>query len=113
MEQIECSTLALNIKNMKAVFIAMSQAHYRTVVDEMLAKMNIRGFTSWKGVSGRGSRTGEPHYGSHAWPALNNAVITIVDDHKVKPLLEYLKVLDADYENLGLRAFVWNIEDGI
>ena len=51
--------------------------------------------------------------GSHAWPSLNDAIITVVDDAKVKPLLDELKALDATSELMGIRAFVWNVEDGI
>lgn len=95
---------------MKAVMIVLDQAHYSQIVRD-LSKLNIRGFTSWKEVYGRGSDKGEPHYGSHAWPSLNNAILTVVEDDKVKSLLDYLRTLDKDYENLGLRAFVWNVED--
>lgn len=97
---------------MKAVMITLDQAHYDEIV-ENLSSLNIRGFTSWKEVLGRGSKNGEPHYGSHAWPSLNNAILTMVEDDKVKSLLGYLKNLDTEYPNLGLRAFVWNIEDMI
>ncbi|NLX81176.1 MAG: hypothetical protein GXZ03_06400 [Proteiniphilum sp.] len=97
---------------MKAVMITLDQAHYAQIVDD-LARLNIRGFTSWKEVSGRGSKTGDPHYGSHAWPSMNNAILTVIEDDRVQPLLDYLKKLDTEYENLGLRAFVWNIENMI
>lgn len=97
---------------MKAVMITLDQAHYAQIVDD-LSRLNIRGFTSWKEVSGRGSKTGDPHYGSHAWPSLNNAILTIVEDERVQPLLDYLKKLDTEHENLGIRAFVWNIENMI
>jgi hypothetical protein len=44
---------------------------------------------------------------------LNTAIITIVDDEKVKPILEQLRELDGTSERMGIRAFVWNIEDGM
>lgn len=94
---------------MKAILITFDQAHYDSIENDML-RFNVRGFTAWKEVLGRGTHTGQPHYGSHAWPSKNNAIITMVDDSQVEKFLEYLKELDADYENLGLRAFVWNIE---
>ena len=97
---------------MKAVMIMLDQAHYDIIVDN-LARLNIRGFTSWKEVYGRGSSNGIPHYGSHAWPSVNNAILTVVEDHKVEGLLAYLRELDSESANLGLRAFVWNIEGGI
>ena len=97
---------------MKAVLIIFDQAHY-SQIERDLSKLNIRGLSSWKEVFGRGSNSGEPHYGSHAWPSVNNAIITIVEDEKVKLLLKYLKELDNMYDQLGLRAFVLNVEDMI
>ncbi len=95
---------------MKAVMIVLDQAHYEQVVEE-LGSLNIRGFTSWKEVFGRGSKDGHPHYGSHAWPPVNNAILTMVEDNRVSPLLKRLKEIDEESSNLGLRAFVWNVED--
>lgn len=97
---------------MKAVMIMLDQAHYSQIVRD-LSKLNIRGFSSWREVFGRGSNNGEPHYGSHAWPSVNNAILTIVEDDRVPLLLNYLRELDSEYSNLGLRAFVWSIEDMI
>jgi nitrogen regulatory protein PII len=94
---------------MKAVMIMLDQAHYDQIV-ENLSRLNIRGFTSWKEVYGRGSSDGIPHYGNHAWPSVNNAILTIVEDDKVRSLLSFLRELDSESENLGLRAFVWNVE---
>ena len=62
---------------------------------------------------GQGSHTGEPHFGTHAWPSVNNAILTVVEDDRVRLLMNYLKELDREYDNLGLRAFVWNVEDMI
>lgn len=97
---------------MKAVMITLDQAHYDQIVDN-LSRLNIRGFTAWKEVYGKGSSDGIPHYGSHAWPSVNNAILTMVDDDKVPLLLNYLKELDSEAAYLGLRAFVWNVEDTI
>lgn len=97
---------------MKAVFIAFDQAHHDAIVD-VLTKQNCRGFTSFGTVQGRGSATGNPHYGTHAWPSLASAIMTMVDDNKVEPLLARLRQLDEDKPLLGLRAFVWQIEQTI
>lgn len=94
---------------MKAIFIAFDQAHYSSIIN-MLEKRNCRGFTAWEQVQGRGSKTGEPHYGSHAWPSLASSIITIVDDSRVDGLLKALKEMDQESPKLGLRAFVWNVE---
>jgi hypothetical protein len=75
--------------------------------------MSCRGYTYLEEVRGRGSKTGEPHFGSHAWPSLCSAIITVVDDGKVDSLLKSLQEMDKKTEKLGLRAFVWNIEKSI
>ena len=93
---------------MQAIFITFDQAHYEAVVD-ILEKNSCRGFTSFGETLGRGTKNGEPHYGTHAWPSLGNAIITIVEDSKVEAVLEKLKQLDESKPRLGLRAFVWNI----
>lgn len=97
---------------MKAIFIAFDQAHYEAIV-EALDKSSCRGFTSFSDVQGRGSFKGEPHYGSHAWPSLAQAILTMVEDDRVDPLLARLKALDNAKPRLGLRAFVWQIDQTI
>lgn len=93
---------------MKAIFIAYDQAHNETIID-LLEKNSCRGFTSFGETQGRGTKTGEPHFGSHAWPSLGNAILTIVEDEKVDQVLKKLKALDEAKPRLGLRAFVWDI----
>jgi nitrogen regulatory protein PII len=97
---------------MKSLFISFDQAYYDQV-QAILSINHVRGFSGWESVIGRGSVNGEPHFGTHAWPALNTAIITIVTDEKVKPILEQLRELNATSERMGIRAFVWNIEDGM
>ena len=97
---------------MKSIFIAFDQAHYERIVD-MLERSNCRGYTAWEQVTGRGSVDGEPHYGSHAWPSMAGAIITVVEDHRVPIVLAKLKAFNEERPKLGLRAFVWNIEEQI
>lgn len=94
---------------MKSIFIAFDQAYYERIID-MLERNNCRGFTAWQDVQGRGSKNGEPHYGSHAWPSLASAIITIVEDSRVESILEKLHQMDVETPKLGLRAFVWDVE---
>lgn len=97
---------------MKAVFVSFNQAHYDTIF-LIMDRNNIRGFTYWEEVQGRGSKNGEPHYGNHAWPGMNAALLVIMEENKVDPFLSLLRELDTQTEALGLRAFVWNIEKTI
>ena len=97
---------------MKSIFISFDQAYYDQV-QTILSLNHVRGFSGWESVIGRGTKTGEPHYGTHAWPSLNTAILTVVDDEKVKPILSDLRELNSTSEQMGIRAFVWNIEDGM
>lgn len=95
---------------MKAVLITFDQAHYERIIDT-LDRLGCRGFTSWQQVTGRGSISGEPHYGSHAWPSMASAILSMVDDEKVEPLLSKLREYDLERPKLGLRAFVWTLDN--
>lgn len=94
---------------MKAVFIIYNQA-YNEEIAEILSSKGQRGFTRWEDIQGKGGFNGTPHFGSHAWPEQNHAILTMVKDEKVEPILAELKRRDELAPDLGLRAFVWNIE---
>ncbi|MBD5326613.1 MAG: hypothetical protein HDS04_08065 [Bacteroides sp.] len=93
---------------MKAIFIAYDQAHHEQIL-EILNSCHCRGYTAFGTVQGRGTNGGEPHLGTHAWPSLAEAMLTIVDDSREDDLLGRLHALDQSKPRLGLRAFVWPI----
>ena len=97
---------------MKALFIAFDQAHYEDVYN-VLTHNNCRGFTYWQDVQGRGTKSGEPHYGSHAWPSMNSAILSVVDETRLGIVLKALHTLDEAKPALGLRAVGWDIEKAI
>ena len=97
---------------MKAIFIAYNQAFNMELADALEA-IDCKGFTMWNEITGRGSETGEPHLGNHAWPTLNNAMLTVLDDAKVDAAMEILDSKNTEYPQLGLRAFVFNIEKAV
>ncbi len=97
---------------MKSVMIVFNQTNTERV-EYMLDRLNLRGFTFFEQVQGRGSKTGQPHRGTHTWPEMNSVVITVVEDDQVKTLLETVKKLDLRNEEVGVRAFVWNIEQTV
>lgn len=94
---------------MKAVFISFYKAFYAEMI-EVLDKLEIRGFTFWEEVQGRGNETGEPHYGTHAWPTLNSAIITFIPEEKVADLMDEIRKLDESAPQQGIRAFVMPVE---
>ena len=97
---------------MKSIFIAFDQAHYERIVTT-LERLSCRGFTSFDQVKGRGSKTGEPHYGSHAWPSMSSAIITVVEDEKLDTVMKALKAIDDATPRLGLRAWAWPVTRSI
>lgn len=94
---------------MKALFISYNQAMTERIA-AMLDELDIRGYTLFPLTHGRGSYTGEPHMGSHTWPAMNTSIIAVVDDSKVEPAMDALRAIDKDTQLQGMRAFVWNVE---
>ena len=45
----------------------------------------------------------------HAWPEMNSCVITVVEEEQLPALLESIKKLDLRNEEVGVRAFVWDV----
>lgn len=88
--------------------IIFNQAHTERV-EYVLEKLGIMGYTLWENVQGRGSGTGVPHLGTHTWPEINKSLLTIVSDDMVDPLLEKIRSIDSISEEVGIRAFVWDI----
>lgn len=97
---------------MKAIFISFNQAIGERIIN-ILDRKGVRGYTRWVETHGRGSFDGEPHYGSHAWPSVNSSILAVVSDDKVKPLMDELRELDQVTQMQGMRAFVWNVEEGL
>lgn len=94
---------------MKSVFIVFNQANTERV-EYLLDQLHINGFTFFEQVQGRGTNGGEPRRGTHTWPEMNSAVMAVVDDDRVDELLKTVKKLDNRNKEVGVRAFVWNIE---
>ncbi|MDR2410356.1 MAG: hypothetical protein LBE13_19905 [Bacteroidales bacterium] len=97
---------------MKAVFIAFSQTNTERV-EYLLDRLNIRGYTFWENVQGCGTVKGEPHRGTHTWPEMNSAMLVMVEDEKVPEILQAVKKLSIRNDDVGVRAFVWTIEQSV
>jgi len=94
---------------MKALFIVYNQAQTEKV-EYLFDKLDIRGFTRWTDLTGRGSVDGPPHMNTHTWPEQNTARLAVVEDDKVDFILDGVKRLDEENKDVGIRAFVWNID---
>ena len=97
---------------MKAIFIAFNQAYYEDIIS-IMDRNGINGFTYWDSVACRGSHTVEPHLGSHAWPTMNGAFLTMVEDGQVERFLKLLHKLDTQSDGQGLLALVLIVDQTI
>jgi nitrogen regulatory protein PII len=93
---------------MKAAMIIYNQAHTEKV-EYLLEKLGIKGYSLWENVLGRGSETGVPHLGTHTWPEINKCILAVVDDEMVDEILKMVKKVDSINDEVGIRAFVWDI----
>jgi nitrogen regulatory protein PII len=94
---------------MKAVMIIYNQTHSERV-DYMLDEVGVRGYSKWEDVKGRGTVDGEPHMGTHTWPEMNSSVLAVIPDDQLDSLLHAVKALDSINKSIGVKAFVWDIE---
>jgi len=92
---------------MKAAFLVYNQA-FVDEVEKILHDLSIRGYTRWDEVKGQGTSTGEPHFGSHAWPSKNMATLCIIEDDIAIKLNKRILLLDADAPEQGIRIFFWD-----
>jgi nitrogen regulatory protein PII len=97
---------------MKAIMMIYNQAHTERI-EYLMDKLGIKGYSLWENVQGRGSNTGVPHLGTHAWPEINKSVLAVVEDDAVEEILATVKKIDSINEEVGIRAFVWNVERSV
>lgn len=88
--------------------IIYNQAHTEKI-DYMMDKLGIKGYSLWENVQGRGTSSGVPHLGTHTWPEINKSLLAIVDDSLVDTILDKVKRIDVINEEVGIRAFVWDV----
>jgi nitrogen regulatory protein PII len=93
---------------MKAVMIIFNQAHTERV-EYLFDKLGVKGYSLWENVQGRGTHTGVPHLGTHAWPEINKIALTVIPDEIVDSVLDAVKKIDSINDEVGIRAFVWEI----
>lgn len=92
--------------------IIYNQAHTERV-EYLMDRLGIKGYSLWENVQGRGSHTGVPHLGTHAWPEINKSVLTIVEDDIVDNVLATVSKINSVNEEVGIRAFVWDVEKSV
>ena len=77
---------------------------------EALRKCGIENYTKWTQVQGKGEISGS-HFGSEVWPGENSVIFSALEEKEVNNLLSCINELRAKLGKLGIKAFVWNLEE--
>ena len=59
-------------------------------------------------VKGKG-KVGEPRLGTHTWPELNSAILTVIPDDQLYNVITAINKIDKINEEVGIKAFAWDI----
>jgi hypothetical protein len=59
-------------------------------------------------VKGKG-KVGEPRLGTHTWPELNSAILTVIPDDQLNNVMTAINKIDKLNEEVGIKAFAWDI----
>ncbi|MBL7130528.1 MAG: hypothetical protein ISS45_03865 [Candidatus Omnitrophica bacterium] len=93
---------------MKMVMVSYNSA-INSEVMEALEKCGIENYTKWVQVQGKGKTSG-PHFGSEIWPGENAALFIATQEEKVSGLLSEIRALREKLGRVGVKAFVWPLE---
>ncbi len=93
----------------KMIMIAYNSAIENEVVD-VLKKCDIKNFTKWTQVQGKGEASGA-HFATEIWPGENSVIFVAVENEKTKMLLLHIKELRSILGKEGVKAFVWPLEE--
>lgn len=94
---------------MKLVMICYNDAIDDEVV-ELLEQADVKGYTKWTKVLGKG-QTSEPHLLSHVWPKANNAIFTVLPEKNADEIFERIRKLKIKVAEEGFKAFMWQVDD--
>jgi len=94
---------------MKAVLIVHNAA-IEQEVDEVLESMSIDSYTKFPSILGKG-RASEPHLNTDIWPGINCGTFVVVEEAQAKELMEKVRLMREKWASVGIKAFMWEIED--
>jgi nitrogen regulatory protein PII len=94
---------------MRMVMISYNSA-INSEITEALSKSGVENYTKWRQVQGKGKSSGS-HFGSEIWPGENSVLFCALEDDKAGDLLRHIKELRARLNKVGVKAFIWRLED--
>ncbi len=66
-------------------------------------------YTKLTRVLGEGENSG-PHMGTHIWPSVNTMMMFACEQEKTERFMEHLAEIKEEFKELGLKAFVFDLE---
>ncbi len=94
---------------MKMLMIVYNSAIDEEVMD-VINKYNIAGYTKWDRVYGKGI-VGGTHLGTEIWPGENSALFIALQEEDADIVLVEVKKLRSRLSGLGIKAFMWQLEE--
>jgi len=94
---------------MKAVLI-IHNAAIDEEVNELLESAGIDCYTKFPNTVGRG-RASEPHLNTDVWPGINCGTLVVTGEASAKELMEKVRQMRKKWASVGIKAFMWEIED--
>lgn len=94
---------------MKAVLI-IHNAAIDEEVNEVLESAGIDCYTKFPNTVGKG-RASEPHLNTDVWPGINCGTFVVTAEAPAKELMEKVRRMRKKWASVGIKAFMWEIED--
>jgi hypothetical protein len=94
---------------MKAVLIIHNVA-IEQEVNEALKSVSIDCYTKFPNILGKGMAS-EPHLNTDVWPGINCGTFVVTGEAPAKELMEKVRLLREKWASVGIKAFMWEIED--
>lgn len=89
---------------MKLLFI-IYEVDFDDEVMEMLNSLEIKGFTKWDRVLGKGKNS-EPRLDDPVWPGFNCAIAAVISNEHHEKILESLTKFSLQHDGKGFKVFV-------
>ncbi len=94
---------------MKLVMICYNEAVDDEII-ELLNQADVKGYTKWTKVLGKGQTSG-PHLLSNIWPKANNVIATAVPREVADTILGKVRSIKTKIGKEGLKAFMLPIDE--
>jgi len=92
----------------KLIYLIFNSALEPEITD-LLKKLNVCAYTKWEKVKGRGECG--PHLDDEVWPAVNIALMLVVDESMKDTLAEGVRKIRGEFPGEGIRMLVLPFEE--